>query len=155
MPYLKDNTETDTYTKPARPQPPAPRNRTNHRLKEALHGMKYSDKVGKAIEEKFIKQAGIGNISQTFARFARLQTDGKAERIILTLWKDGMIHFLLGIRGCSNKEPCRLMFFDHAVKPHTGLKSDASLRGCRLTFLHLPGQQRSCFLPLMTLPSRI
>nr|WP_241155819.1 integrase core domain-containing protein [Neisseria yangbaofengii] len=75
------------------------------------------------------------NIGQKFARIARPQTNGKAERGILTLMEMWHDKFPFKNSEDRQKELCRFVNFYNTVKPHKGLKGVIRLlRFYRLIF---------------------
>ena len=116
-----------------------PQTSTNNRFKQAKYGMKRLAKVERSIQEKLKKQAkrydngteykGSANhafgvacyengIGQKFTRVARLQTNGKSERVIRTLME--MWHEKQSFDSPEHrqKELCRFVNFYNTVKPH-------------------------------------
>ena len=68
-------------------------------------------------------------IGQKFTRFARPQTNGKAERVIRTLME--MWHEKQSFESPEHrqKELCRFVNFYNTVKPHRSLNGDTPLKG--------------------------
>ncbi|MFA9486360.1 MULTISPECIES: integrase core domain-containing protein [unclassified Moraxella] len=85
-------------------------------------------------DHEFVKVCYANNINQKFTKVGRLQTNGKAERVIRTLMELWHDKYEFVSSEHRKQELTRFLNFYNTVRPHSSLTKKDETTGKTLTF---------------------